>query len=257
MKSIKILLLSLVCIVSSTAFATMDIAQFEALAGKDQSRCTKGVALDYCRGELKYGLDQGLISQRSYNWGYANGYYPVIDRNNNIGAICKCGCFEASTNISVWSEEAQKVVEIAAKNITKANQLIGLSSDATLSSLTTDDFAIKTITHGEEMPELYVFSLEDGTQLKVTQHHGMLLSSGEMVAAKDVDLSHSFISANSQRAIKIVDINREKTNSEVYNFETESEDKISHIIVAEGIYVGDLIWQNQLADELGAITLRQ
>ncbi|WDE10556.1 hypothetical protein [Thalassomonas haliotis] len=257
MKNLRNILIALTCLVSSTAFASMDVAEYERLAGTNVSRCTDPISTAECKVELDYGLAQGLITQRSYDWGVANGYYPVIDRNDNVRAICKCGCFEADTNISVWSKEAQKVVDIAAKDINAQHQLVALSADATLSAMTTGDFAIKTLTQGPEKPALFVFDLEDGTQLKVTQHHGMLLSSGEMVAAKDVNLKQSFISADSQSPVKIVNISREFTDKDVFNFETESDDVASHIIVAEGVYVGDLIWQNQLAKDLGAIAVRK
>jgi hypothetical protein len=258
MKSIKILLLSLVCIVSSTAFATMDIAQFQATATNSDInvRCIGGISTAQCRGELDYALSKNLITQRSYDWGVANGYYPVIDRRDRIGAICKCGCFESTTNISVFSA-AGGHIEIAASEVNKSHQLVALSSNSSLSSLTHEDFAINAVTKGEEQLPLYVFELADGTTLKVTQHHGMLLSTGEMVTAKDVTKTDSFISANTQDKVEIVNIKREKTLEEVYNFETNGTDDVNHIIVAEGVYVGDLVWQNQLASELGQIKLRQ
>ncbi|WP_299004061.1 hypothetical protein [uncultured Shewanella sp.] len=259
MKIIKILLLSLVCVVSSTAFAAMDLEQFQATATNSDKnvRCIGGISTAECRVELDYALENNLITQRSYDWGVANGYYPVIDRNDRIGAICKCGCFESSTNISVFSATDGGHIDIAASEVNKSHQLVALSSNASLSSLIVEDFAINAIAQGEEEQLLYVFGLADGTMLKVTQHHGMLLSTGEMVAAKDVTETDSFISAITQEPVEIVKITREKTFNDVYNFETNGTDDVNHIIIAEGVYVGDLVWQNQLASELGQIKLRQ
>ncbi|SFD72016.1 Hint domain-containing protein [Pseudoalteromonas denitrificans] len=258
MKSLKVVLLSLVCFFSTNTFAApMDQAQFEILGNKDKSRCVGGRSPAYCKGELDYALSKNLITNRSYTWGLENGYYPVVTRNDLVDAICKCGCFEANTDISVWLKELGTKGTVAAKDIEKHDRLVGLTSDATLSTLTTQNFGLKSITSGAEKLELYVFNLENGTQLKVTQHHGMLLSSGEMIAAKDVTASDSFISAATQNEVEIVNITREVTYDDVYNFETNGSDDANHIIVAEGIYVGDIVWQNQLASELGKIAIRR
>ncbi|WP_299004063.1 Hint domain-containing protein [uncultured Shewanella sp.] len=237
----------------------MSLATFSRLAQNSDitGRCTGPISATECKVELDYALDNRLITASAYSWGLANGYYPVIDRNNNIGVICKCGCFESTTNISVFSAAAGAHIEMAASEVNKSHQLVALSSTSSLSSLLVEDFPIKAIAKGKEQLPLYVFELADGTQLKVTQHHGMLLSTGEMVAAKDVTETDSFISAMTQEPVEIVNIGREETFNEVYNFETNGIDDVNHIIVAEGVYVGDLAWQNQLASELGQINLRQ
>lgn len=237
----------------------MSLTTFSTLAQNSdiKVRCVGAISSAACRVELDYALSKSLITRTAYNWGLANGYYPIIDRYDNIGAICKCGCFESSTNIAVFSADAGGYIEVAANAVDKSHQLVGLNSNSTLSTLIPEDFAINVISKGEEQYPLYVFELDDGTVLKVTQHHGMLLSTGEMVAAKNVTKSDSFISANTQDKVQIVKIKREKTLEEVFNFETNGSDDVNHIIVAEGVYVGDLVWQNQLSSELGQIKLRQ
>ncbi len=47
------------------------------------------------------------------------------------------------------------------------------------------------------------------------------------------------------------------TNEDVYNFRVVGNDAQAHIIVAEGVFVGDLSWQNELAAEMESIRLRK
>jgi hypothetical protein len=43
----------------------------------------------------------------------------------------------------------------------------------------------------------------------------------------------------------------------VFNFLTTGKTKKGHLIVAEGIIVGDLMWQNTLGNELNEVAVRQ
>ncbi len=238
----------------------MDLPAFQADANASQNtgRCVGDpISFAECKVELDYALEENLITRRAHEWGVKNGFYPVINRRNEVRAICKCGCFEADTTISTFSLGSGGIELVAAKDVTGDHRLVALEGDTDLDTLSTTDFAIKTLTKGDEEKALYVFEMADGRVLKVTQFHGMLLADGMMVAAKDVAVGSAFIDANSKVAVEVTAISREATDQPVYNFETETSDKASHIIIAEDFFVGDLIWQNQLSSELGEVLLRQ
>ena len=57
--------------------------------------------------------------------------------------------------------------------------------------------------------------------------------------------------------VAITAIGRRQADADVVNFETQGDSELNHIIVAEGVFVGDLVWQNQLAADLGKVALRQ
>jgi|GEM_PF-5363642 len=74
------------------ASTSMSLAQFQALAAANEQagRCVHGIGNLECAGELNYGLSVNLLTLAAYHWGNSNGYYPVIDRNNRIQAVCGC-----------------------------------------------------------------------------------------------------------------------------------------------------------------------
>ncbi len=237
--------------------SAMTLATFQSLAaGSDAAgRCVSGNTVSYCNGELDYAYNIGLITLEAYNWGRANGYYPVIDRNNVIQAVCKCGCFESNTLILTEGADGSPVW-LKAKDIMTDMSLFSLDEASALSQPVMSMKPIKARTHGEEGPALYVFKLDNGRKLKVTQNHGMLLSDGRVVEARTLDVGAEFVDLEG-KIVRVVDLDFKFTKGEVYNFEVDAADDSGHIIAAEGVLVGDLAWQNQLSKEIGSIVVRK
>jgi len=84
---------------------------------------------------------------------------------------------------------------------------------------------------------------------------GFRFDSGKIVEATLVDTRMSFVGLDG-RPVAITAITREKAVDEVFNFETTGETQLGHIIVAEGVLVGDLKLQNEVEEE-GSIGLRR
>ncbi|MFY0582271.1 Hint domain-containing protein [Cystobacter fuscus] len=240
---------------SAQLTAAMGLEQFQTLGLTSVDRCARPISAEECKGELDYGLGQGLITQDAYNWGLANGYYPVIGRRDTVDAVCKCGCFEANTRILTQDAEGFSAW-IAAKDITKETTLFALNETATLSRPSFNTKSILASTKGAEHPALYVFELDNGNTLKVTQNHGMLLSDGRVVEARTLDTGAEFVALDGSR-VRVTNLRFEYTQEDVYNFEVESQLSAGHIIAAEGVLVGDMAWQNQLGRELGSIAVRR
>ncbi|OJH36461.1 hypothetical protein [Cystobacter ferrugineus] len=240
-----------------TTGTPMSLATFQALGAQSDAslRCTGAIGPDACQAELAYGLSINLITLAAYNWGLANGYYPVIDRHNNIGAVCKCGCFEANALILTRDEQGT-TAWVPAKDIKTSTTLFALNEAATLSRPTFDAKSIKSATRGEEKPALYAFELDNDRTLKVTQNHGMLLSDGRVVEARTLGVGAEFVALDGS-TVRVRDLRFEHTAEDVYNFEVSAQDPAGHIIAAEGVLVGDLAWQNQLSRELGSIAVRR
>ncbi|MDY7232920.1 hypothetical protein [Hyalangium rubrum] len=240
-----------------TAQSAMSLATFQTLANVSDNtgRCVGGNTVSFCNGELDYAYLIGLITVDAYNWGRANGYYPVIDRYDTIQAICKCGCFEAETSI-LTQDERGAALWTKAKDIKSGMSLMSLNEGVSLSSPSMSIKPLKALTRGKEGPALHVFKLDNGHILKVTQHHGMLLSDGRVVAAHSVDVGAEFVALDGS-LVKVTGLDFEFTQDEVFNFEVGASDKSGHFIAAEGVLVGDLAWQNQLAREVGSIAVRK
>lgn len=240
-----------------TTGTAMSLATFQLLGSQSDAslRCSGAISAAQCQEELAYGLSINLITLEAYNWGLANGYYPVIDRNNVIGAICKCGCFEANSLILTQDEQGT-TAWVPAKDIKTSTTLFALNEAATLSQPTFDVKSIKAATRGEEKPALYAFELDNGRTLKVTQNHGMLLSNGRVVEARTLGVGAEFVALDGS-TVRVRDLRFEHTAEDVYNFEVNAQGSAGHIIAAEGVLVGDLAWQNQLSRELGSIAVRR
>ncbi|MCF2828087.1 MULTISPECIES: Hint domain-containing protein [unclassified Pseudoalteromonas] len=259
MRSLMILFTTLFALIAFKSEAAMDIAAYQSQATTDNAahgRCAKkAISATECVKRIDWAVREGYITARAGEWGKANGFYPVVDfYDRTVGAVCKCGCFEANTLIRVT--KGGDIVDVAAKHIDDSYGLVGLAKDASLSLLSTNTFEMRARTKGAEESDLYVFILEDGSELKVTQHHGMLLGNGAMVAAKDVELGQTMLRADGVE-LSVASITREPTKQDVYNFETNGAEVVNHIIIANDILVGDLTWQNQLQAELGQVVVRQ
>jgi hypothetical protein len=222
----------------------MSRRQFRAAAASATARCTNDITQGTCDQELDYALNARLLSPFAHQWARANGFYPVVDRNNVIQAVCKCGCFAADTAISTPSGEVMAGAVVAGMEV----QAYAGPGELTPRMVT-------STTSGAEHAELYAFTLSSGRTLRVTQNHPLVVGDGRMLAARDVSLRDGLLAADGTVAT-IVAIVREPASTLVHNFGVEAADASGHVVVAEGVLVGDLIWQNQLARDLGAIVIR-
>jgi len=233
----------------------MDLPTFQRLAGVNTARCNEAISEAEGKEELRYALSHNLITCDSYRWGFNNGYYPGVDKDDKIIAVCKWGCFEAKTLIltaagigsSRWTPAGQ---------IKPGSELASLDEASTLSQPKLVAKPITAMTHGSEAPALYVFEFDNGRRLKVTQHHGMLLSDGRVIPAKNISVGARFVAVDGH-IVRVSNITLAETKDEVYNFEVAAEAKAGHFLAAEGVLVGDLAWQNQLGSELGSIAVRR
>ncbi|WDE10555.1 hypothetical protein [Thalassomonas haliotis] len=69
--------------------AVMDLTSFQTMAYDNNARCfgeITGPTVGY--QELDFALSRNLITTEAYRWGRENGYYPVIDRFDNIRMVC-------------------------------------------------------------------------------------------------------------------------------------------------------------------------
>ncbi|SFD71986.1 hypothetical protein [Pseudoalteromonas denitrificans] len=65
--------------------SSMNLENFKK-AISSKGKCFGIAATGY--SELNYAFKNNLISYQAYNWGWHNHYYPIIDRNNFIDAVC-------------------------------------------------------------------------------------------------------------------------------------------------------------------------
>ncbi|MDA9951194.1 Hint domain-containing protein [Oligoflexaceae bacterium] len=237
---------------ASSAFAVqLTLAQFKALTKNNSGRCNGSVAKTDCHEEIAYAVQQKLIDSATGEWARKSNYFPTyVKRGTKIGGVCQCGCFAAGTKLltgSGWQSVAA---------FKKGSLVTSFDHQSKLSRPEYSERVVKSAINGPEKAALYTFVTESGQRISVTQHHGMVLANGRMKAAKDIEVGERFVTVDGE-GVKVVQIKRVKTSDPVYNIEVTADFKGDHIIAADGLLVGDLVWQNSMKKELGSIQLRR
>ena len=171
-------------------------------------------------------------------------------------SACPCGCFDADTRILGYDDNNSFSTWINVTKVGRNTPLAGVSKNATLENLSLTAAKVSYNTNGPEIAALFVFNTAEST-LSVTQNHAMLLSDGRLVAAKNVKKSDKLIAMDGS-PIAIRSIERKTTSKPVYNFGIANahSDK-EHLIVAEGLVVGDIYLQNSISNFKNSILQRK
>ncbi len=106
------------------------------------------------------------------------------------------------------------------------------------------------------MPLVWVH-LENGSSIGLTEEHAVLTAEGVMLTAKELQVGqHQMVTAEGE-PVAIKDIQRVATNDPVYNLLTDAGlNHKGHMVVANGVVVGDIMWQNTLAKDLQRVVVR-
>jgi hypothetical protein len=132
-----------------------------------------------------------------------------------------------------------------------------MSSMASFEHFVFESRPVIATTVGPEEKPLVVIITKDGRRLGVTEQHAVLISTGEMLKAVDLTTDQELVNHTGE-LVGIERIERIHTSAPVHNFLTDAElDPYGHLIVAEGLVVGDIMWQNTLAKMLGEVIIRQ
>lgn len=189
----------------------------------------------------------------------ASNAWSVFCVGRRIILVCPCSCFDASTKIMAHGSSAPQWLEAA--DISVDDKLVTLNASATISTLDqSESWGIRNlrwITSGPEENDMFVFNLSTGRELSITQNHAVLLYSGVVKAAKDINATDQFVDAKGAR-VEIVEIYRRPAeDGNVYNFLVDTDEPQGHLVLAEGVMVGDSIWQDHFGELLDKIFIRK
>lgn len=229
-------------------------------SGRDPAqRCGTALPQATCFQMIDSAFAIGLLTADGANWLRSNGFCPVhfdAGEGDLIYDFCPMGCFAAETQILTrGGDDGQSRYKPASK-ITGNDTLMSMTDDASLQRFALAGRPLDRIVHGPEEPALYAFALANGATLRVTQHHPMVLDSGRIVEAEQVAADMVFVGSDGA-PVAIRSIARTPAVDDVFNFQTAADTQLGHIIVAEGILVGDLKLQNELAAEASSIAARR
>lgn len=222
-------------------------------------RCATAIEPTVCAFLNNTALSVGLITQGGFGF-LRNVHFCAVVADMGTGFrvfdFCPEGCFAGDTEILTELSSLGGTSYRAAELVTPKSPMVSLADGASFDDVSLTQRSTKRIVRGPEDGELYVFALSNGRTLRVTTHHPMVLDNGQIIAASKVAAKMSFVGLDGQ-PVAITAITREQPTGDVYNFETGGDTQMSHIIVAEGVLVGDLKIQNELSDEQGAIDARR
>lgn len=164
---------------------------------------------------------------------------------------------EKSTTVytfdSVTGTGFDKVVDA----ITTADLVYAMTEEGTVDEPAFSARALYATTTGSEANDLVWVKLVDGTTLGLTEEHAVLLSTGEMIRAIDLGVGTHELVTQYGEFVGIQDITRAPTEDQVYNVLTDAGlSHKGHMIIANGIIVGDIMWQNTLATDLMKVVAR-
>jgi hypothetical protein len=222
-------------------------------------KCGTSLSPAMCNAFNVSALNNGLVTVSGYSYLSAIGFCAVvadIGIGPRIFDFCPMGCFAADAQIASTVTSDGRAHYVAAGSVTLHSSLMSMADEASIGDVVLAPQSVKRMVSGPESEPLVVFALANGRTLRVTSHHPMVLDSGEIIEASQVKSKMSFVGLDG-RSVKVSAITREKPVADVFNFVTQGDTQLSHIIVAEGVLVGDLTIQDELASEESSIGLRR
>jgi hypothetical protein len=223
-------------------------------ANSSTARCNN-VPPSVCSQLITNALSAGLITPDAQAWMLTNGWCPILI-SGALTALCPNGCFDPDTQILSGVTSDGDASYTSAAQLAAHDALLTLSDEAELDAVDLVSRPISRVVHGPEESQLFAFALSNGATLRVTSHHPMVLDSGLIVEAADVVLGSAFVGIDGQ-PVKVTEITRVPATGDVFNFETHAESQLGQVMAAEGVLVGGLKLQNELAAEETLIALRR
>lgn len=232
------------------------------LADETRNRCGDDeLPVDDCppAQDLAWNGGNGCINATEYVYAQKNAIAPLCNpvRPQVFAGWCRCGCFEKSTELYAMDSVIGRAQMARVDTITTDWQVLAMKDTGTVD---VPEFAPRPITAttvGSETKPLVWVNLDNGRSLGLTEQHAVLLSTGEMIPAHALDASTHQLVSRWGEFVGIHSIERIATPDPVYNVLTDAKlDHLGHIIVANDMIVGDIMWQNTLAVDLWKVIVR-
>ena len=155
-------------------------------------------------------------------------------------AFCLSSCFTPDQKILFFDGE---IIIKNAMNDRKTD-VMALTKESTLDNFELYPQPVEAYqeTRQDALEAILAIYTESGIELKVTEEHPILLSSGIMTKAKDLVIGQKLIKESGD-SDTIINIKRESYFGKVYNIAPASTHPAENIIVAQGLLVGSANFQ--------------
>lgn len=186
-----------------------------------------------------------------------DAWYSIAGTNLAFPTIrCQCGCFAGET-LLLTPEGEQPIASLARRARSRPLQVLraeAKSGGVFVASRLLDGAAF---TVGPESAPLVRIAIEGGRQLLLTvQHPVLVLRQGHWSMQQAGTLRGSdMLLASRGQTLQIDEIDRKVSDHPqlVYNLDTGEAEPREHLILAEGIVVGDSYWQKRLSERQSRI----
>ncbi|PNQ53959.1 cell surface protein, partial [Vibrio agarivorans] len=168
---------------------------------------------------------------------------------------CVASCYTPDQKI-LFVDGEHEIYDAFTKKLTN---IIALSDSSSLDNISYQVKGVEAYSESiiETVHNIRVFNTVNGGQLKVTDNHPLLLSTGYMQTAENIKVGDSLISKDGSFD-EIINIEDVKFTGKVYNVMPDTSDKSTNgqIVVAQGFLSGSMYYQNDGADLTGRLLLR-
>jgi hypothetical protein len=163
---------------------------------------------------------------------------------------CQCGCFAGDVEVLThlgpmrMDEASQKASSLGGLSMAIfTSEQSGVKGSARLRN---SDFVVGP----EEKPLVHIITAA-GKTLSLTDSHPVLVmraGSWQMLRAEDLSVGDKLMSGTGTEdsVMELTSYRLPEASRLVYNFNTQGKNDYEHIVVANGLRVGDLNWQKRL-----------
>lgn len=165
---------------------------------------------------------------------------------------CMCGCFTPDVKLQSTRGELP-IVDLMTSADYEPFRLL-TPKDLYSAELSVSPFLNRGhFTVGPEENPVFRFQVSSGESVTVTELHPMVVSkngSYDMVLAKSVQAGDLLVTGSGREAavVAIESYKLEPSQNLVYNVDTKGQQLLDHVVIANGVLTGDIVWQNLLAE---------
>jgi hypothetical protein len=217
-------------------------------------RCRAGVTPDRCERQRATALAKKCIEPDEYEALKSMGGMPTCyEEDSSFMGWCPCGCFAADTKIK--SNALNLIEEISTQNLIELfasghrPQVAHLSSASTVQDLQFKSSPVRNVSVGPEALPLVVISTDEkgsAGQIALTTNHPVVLADGSIIRAERLQPGQKLLNYLG-RPETIKTVARKSYSGLVYNFNVNSPLDNEHIVIANGLLMGDLHLQGSLS----------
>jgi hypothetical protein len=179
-------------------------------------------------------------------------FLQATDLINYPEMRCACGCFTPDVKLLSTRGELP-ILELLTSADYDPFRLV-TPTDLYSSKLGVSPFLNRGhFTVGPEENPVYKFQLATDENLTVTELHPMVVSksgSYDMVQAKDVAVGDLMVTRDGKESAvtKVETYQLDPASNLVYNVDTKGAQLLDHVVIANGVLTGDIVWQNLLSE---------